>query len=276
MLCVQMAYSLEKPRHREVGDAMKMGLQASRCLLTTAGQGTPHALVVYGWCEPATEFKRRGVPVVTMDMPWFDRRPGEGPLSKVKISVNHWHPTAYFQRRPKPNDRWEKFGLPILPMRRRGGHIVVAGSGPKSSVRDGNQFQQWERDAIAALVDQTDRPIIYRPKPYMKSAPPPQILGATMDVTTPLEDLLRNAHAVITRQSNVAVDAIRLGVPVFCWEGVGSALGLQNLGLLEDPRIPTEDERRQFFADLAYCQWGLTEIQDGTAWRHLVAEGLIQ
>src|SRR5690606_30353014 len=135
-----------------------------------------------------------------------------------------------------------------LPMRGSGAHIVVAGSGPKSSARDGNEFQAWEREAIATLRTLTDRPIVYLPKPYMKQAAPPEIPGATMDRTTPLAELLSGAHAVVTRQSNVAVDALRLGVPVFCWEGVASVLASQDLTEIERPFRPGDEQRSQFFA----------------------------
>lgn len=275
LIRVEMSYNGGKLRRRLVGEAMAAGITRAGDYVVSGETGRPDALVCYGWDDPATAYRLRRIPVVTMDMPWFRRMPPTDPAACVKLSVNHWHPTAYFQAKPKPVDRWKLLGLPILPMRHAGGPIIVAGSGPKASVRDGNEFQAWERETIAALRDLTDRQIIYRPKPYMKNAAPPPIEGADMDRATPIADLLKGAWAVVTRQSNVAVDALRLGVPAFCFEGVGSALALQDLSLIEAPRIPTDQERQQFFADLAYCQWSMSELSSGAAWSHILSEGLL-
>lgn len=276
LMRVEIAYNHGKLRHRLVSEAMRDGVgRLGDFPVPVSPHGPrPDGLICYGWCDPATEYRRRRLPVLTMDMPWFNRLHPKNPASCVKISVNHWHPTAYFQRRPKPTDRWEKISLPILPMRGNGRHIVVAGSGPKSSVRDGNEFQAWERDTIAALRLLTDREIVYRPKPYMKDSAPPQIEGARMDRDTPIAGLLADAWAVVTRQSNVAVDALRLGIPVFCWEGVGSVLAMQNLADIERPFLPTDQQRQQFFADLAYCQWTMAELKSGAAWAHIKDEGV--
>lgn len=276
LMRVEVAYNHGKLRHRLVSEAMRDGIgRLGDFPVSVSTHGPrPDCLVCYGWCDPAKEYRPRGIHVVTMDMPWFNRLHPTNPESCVKISVNHWHPTAYFRRRPKPTDRWEKLGLPILPMRGSGRHIVVAGSGPKSSVRDGNEFQAWEREAIAALRLLTDREIVYRPKPYMKDAAPPPIEGSRMDREKPIAALLEGAHAVVTRQSNVAVDALRLGVPVFCLDGVASVLAKDDLSWIESPRIPSDDQRLQFFADLAYCQWTMAELRTGAAWAHIKDEGL--
>lgn len=276
MMRVEVAFNHGKLRHRMTAEAMTQGIG---CIgdfpVQVSSHGPrPDGLICYGWCDPATEYRRRGIPVLTMDMPWFGRLHPSNPDASVKVSVNHWHPTAYFQRRPKPDDRWAKLGLSIQPMRQSGRHIVVAGSGPKASVRDGNEFQAWEREAIAALRLLTDREIVYRPKPYRKEVAPPQIEGARMDRDTPIAGLLTGAWAVVTRQSNVAVDALRLGIPAFCWEGVGSVLALQDLESIEQPFVPSDDQRRQFFADLAYCQWTMAELKSGAAWAHIKDEGI--
>ncbi|MBS4048157.1 MAG: hypothetical protein KG075_17560 [Alphaproteobacteria bacterium] len=268
-----MSYSLGKIRHATAGNAMQKGIANSGDEIVTGGAD---AWVVFGWAPPASEMREAGLPVVTMDMAYFGRLAPGSRDGHHKVSVNHWHPTAYFQKVRHKSDRWESFRLPVFPMRKGGrGHIVVAGSGPKSNLRDGNEFQEWERWAIGQIADATDRPIIYRPKPYNNQTAQP-IAASVMDDKTPILDLLKDAHCVITRQSNVAIDALRIGVPAFCWDGAASVLSLQDLGLVEDPRIPTDEERWQFFSDLAYCQWTLAEMETGTAWRHLKDEGLIQ
>jgi hypothetical protein len=51
----------------------------------------------------------------------------------------------------------------------------------------------------------------------------------------PIEHVLAGASLVVTWHSNVAVDAIRLGIPVICREGAAAAVCPSELGA-DDPR----------------------------------------
>lgn len=237
-------------------------------------------LAGYGWHPPAGDWAARARggdprPVITCDLAYFGREEA-AERRWVKVSVNDPHPTTYFQRRPKDAARFSGFGIPLLPERiNPAGAVVIAASGPKSSARDGLEFQGWERAAIQHLRQHTDRPLVYRPKPYMKAGAPQPLEGAAMDLRKPVDLLLRDAWAVVTRQSNVAVDALRCGLPVFAEAGVASVLGLKDLGLIEAPWRPSEAAKVQFFADLAWCQFRLAELRSGFLWDHLAQEGLL-
>jgi hypothetical protein len=217
------------------------------------------------------DYPAAGKAAIYVDLGYWGRLQG-GRLSGFhKISLNSRHPTAYFRRHRHANDRSLALGIRPAPWR-SGRHILIAGMGDKAAVTEGYAAEQWEREAIAELRRHTDRPIVYRPKPSWRGAKP--IEGAAYSPPTqPLEEVFRNCHAVVTHHSNVAVDALVAGIPVFSMEGVASPMGMPSLDMIESPLFP--EDREQWIADLAYTQWTVDEIRSGAPWRHLKCEGLI-
>lgn len=209
---------------------------------------------------------------VHVDLGYWNRTEGGKLYGYHKVTVNNRHPTAYFQNKRHPHDRFSKLGLQIKPWRTNGEHILVAGMGPKAADVEGFAPNQWEKDAVAKLRMHTDRPIIYRPKPSWHH---PEPIDGTMlsPNNQPLEEVLRKCHAVVSHHSNVCVDALIEGVPVFCVKGVAVTMGLNDISKIEEPLIP--DGREQWAADIAYCQWRPDEMKEGLVWRHLKNEGLI-
>ena len=89
--------------------------------------------------------------------------------------------------------------------------------------------------------------------------------GETLE---PLAEALGKAHALVTHSSNVAIEAVVAGVPVFVSPSSAAApMGLSDLSLIETPVYPDRD---QWLAHLAYCQFSFEEIRSGAAWRMLL------
>lgn len=83
--------------------------------------------------------------------------------------------------------------------------------------------------------------------------------------TSLLENDLKNAKAVYTFNSNVAIDATIKGIPVIV--NRESAL----YGWKKDLLPPTEDQIDKLLRFVSYNQFTLEEIRKGTAWRLLNA-----
>lgn len=217
----------------------------------------------------------QGYVAIHMDLGYWGRKHGGTFAGYHKIAVNARHPTAYFQRRKHPGDRARTLGLRAQPAKSRGAHILLAGMSEKSAIDNGFAGAEvWERQAVAEIRKRTDRPIIYRPKPSWPGARP--IEGVEYSPPDqPLNHVLERAHCVVTHHSNVAGDGYLLGVPAFCWEGVGSTLASQDWDLIDNPRQTTIEERQQWVNDVAYCQWKPEEMKRGDTWRHLKDEGLV-
>lgn len=81
-----------------------------------------------------------------------------------------------------------------------------------------------------------------------------------------LYDDIANSYVVVTFNSNVAIDALRAGVPAIT--GKHSAVYHWNKLTLDDLDTDlTRFSREKFFRFLSYCQFTLKEFATGEAWR---------
>lgn len=217
------------------------------------------------------EYPMWGRKAIYIDLGYWGRKKKSRFDGYHKLVLNNRHPTDYFQRIKHDNSRFASLGVEIHPWRKSGRHIIVVGMSGKGALAEGFQPHQWERETIARLRKITDRPIVFRPKPsYVEAKPIP---GTTWMQREPIEEVLRNAHAVVTHHSNFAVEAILAGIPAICPIGVASVMGGRDLSEIENPPMP--DGRGQWAADIAWTQWSIGEMQSGAAWRYLRSDGLV-
>lgn len=159
-------------------------------------------------------------------------------------------PGAYLQNWTEgdPPDRWNALGIEMKPWRDGGRWIVVC---PPSSPAVETLFgaEGWLAKTLDTLGQHTDRPIRVRRKGDVE----------------PLAVALEDAHAVVTFQSNVAVDAVLAGVPVFV-DPINAAapVGRLDLSKIEEP---LKGDREPWAWSLAYGQFTLREMEQGLAWR---------
>ncbi len=261
-----------------VADAMFRGVQAcgDKVKMRDArsySQPEADVAIWYGYSKAIMDgYRDSGRKAIYVDLGYWRR---EGFTGHHKLAINSRHPTAYFQRRKHPPDRFNKLNVSIRSWQKTGNAIVVAGMSAKGAGAEGMAAEQWERHAVTELRKYTKRPIVYRPKPNWHQST--AIEGAQLQRGHPQGDdvphILKGLHAVVTHHSNVAVDALLEGVPVFCLEGIASVLGKQKLSEIESPIRP--EGREQWAYDAAYAQWNVPEMTSGQAWRHLKEEGLV-
>lgn len=135
------------------------------------------------------------------------------------------------------------------PYRKRGpGHIVLCVQSDGWHNRMGDLG--WTQRMLHTLQLYTDRRIIQR----------------TKNTARPLAQDLRGAHALVTHTSNAAVEALLLGVPVFCTgDCAASHMGLSDVANIENPIYP--EGRLHMAAVLAANQWTMEEIAAGQCWQ---------
>ncbi len=211
----------------------------------------------------------RNVNVVYYDKGYFNRGwDTMNPEVYYRFSVNAFQPLHYFQSTPRPPDRWERLGIELQP-RRAGQNIIFAGCSSKFARLNGFELDSYASDVVRRIRALTDRPIIYRPKKSL--TPPPPIPGTLYShKRARIAVDLADAYALVTFSSNAAVDAILSGVPAFVLgPGIARPVSNTDLSKINDPWFPSEKERLQWCYDLAYCQWRVAEIEDGSLWRHL-------
>ncbi len=208
---------------------------------------------------------------VYIDLGYWHRRLGGRFNGYHKVIVNSRHPTAYFQNNKHSPERFKALGLKIKPWREKGNRILLAGMSAKAALAEGLIQFQWEKKALESITHVSTKPVTYRPKPNCLQSRP--LVGAGYDKRTPLPLALAGCHALVTRQSNTAVDALLEGIPVFCEKGVASVMGESDLSLIDTPYFP--EDRQRWAEDIAWCQFTTAEIAEGVPWRHLKDEGLI-
>lgn len=159
-------------------------------------------------------------------------------------------------------ERWQRLGVDLRPWRTDGQHILIC---PNRSfgMRGFIMPQGWAEETAKRLTQFTSRPVRIRPHPgHWKRLPvhPDETLRAD----------LRNAWAVVVWASSAGVKALVAGIPVIrCapWWIAASAAG-HDLAQIETPPMP---DRLPAFQRLAWAQWTIAEIADGTAFRALIA-----
>lgn len=141
-----------------------------------------------------------------------------------------------------PSDRWDKLGIVLKPWR-RGSKIIVCP--PSQHQIEWFGLETWLEDTLGQI--DSDREVVVKTKS-----------------SGPLD--LACAHILVTFASNAAVDAVVGGVPVI---SLGPCAANQVSGRLSDINEPLYPDREQWAANLAYGQFTLEEMRDGTAWRIL-------
>lgn len=280
MPTIAIYYANSNRRSRIVAYAMHAGAQnlgIKADMLRSAsyrGRVTHDVAIFYGLADGLRnvfeDYKRKHR-AVYIDLGYWGRRKLSRYDGYHKLSVNSRHPVAYFQNVPHTSERFDRFRINIQPWRKKGRHILVAGMSAKAAHAENLKPEEWERETIARLMEVTDRPIVYRPKPNWPEAR--LIPGSRMQKDVHLSEALKNCHALVTHHSNAAIDAILAGVPCICMGGLASVLSSQDLAMIE--HLPTPDGRAQWAADIAFTQYSVDEMAEGKALRYLLDEGLI-
>lgn len=192
---------------------------------------------------------------------------------KARFAIDAAHPVAWVMRDALPTGRLQGDVMftPVSDQWNPTGPVVVAGLGEKARVQYGaGTVDAWERSMIAACRARwPDRPVVYRKKKV--GSPEPDGVQVT-GPGVPIEQALRGASLVITWHSNVAVDAIRLGLPVVCRDGAAAAVCPSTLDPDAAPQPLSAAVRDQFLSNLAWFQWAPSEAV--ACWRFL--EGLLR
>lgn len=209
----------------------------------------PGLAIVYGILRGTAEILKQAEaeqqPYLYVDHSYFSQcrsdhdNKGYNGYYRIVKNGRYTHPSPDY-----PSDRFEALGITLQPWR-SGRHVVVA---PLSNfVADfyGINPLHWLRQTVRILKSKTDRDIVIKPK----------------DSDQSLEETLKGAHCLVTLDSNAAVDAAVMGIPVFCSK-VNAAAPVANIENL-DIEAPLKPERSQWAANLSYMQWTIPEIKAG-------------
>ena len=172
-----------------------------------------------------------------------------------RIIKNHSH-----EIRPViPRDR-SRLDLCDVKLKRfsPGTKILVAPPSAKSLTLWNLDAEQWVTDTVAEIKKHTDRPIEIR----IKRPRAERFKEDTIE-----QALANDVHCLITYNSVAACEAIMLGKPAVCLgPNAAAILSSTTLAEIENPHMPTYDEREAWLRHLSYSQFTFDEMSNGTAW----------
>lgn len=180
-----------------------------------------------------------------------------------------WNGGGYYRvTRDRPQDggggqsdgtRWAALGLQIKPWRKTGSHVLVVCQSDYWYQRHGLVSAAfWVDQVMADLRKHTKRPVVVR-----------NAAGKKKDQS--IAEAFEACWGVVVHSSNVAVDALLEGIPVFCGHPCAAYTLSGSVQQLESPVYPHDRER--WTRVLADNQWSLDEFRNGTCWRHLQRAG---
>lgn len=199
----------------------------------------------------------KGGHYIALDLAYWNRK------EKYRVSIDAAHPTEFVRRRSLSPSRFQADQVTLGNAWRLAGPILIAAQGAKAKAYYGEEtVMRWQDEmARQCRARWPKRPIIYRQKRHGDPVP---AWATNVSCGGEIDPVLNGTSLVITWHSNVAVDAIRLGIPVVCRDGAASAISPSQLP--DDDPVPVSKEiRDQFLATLAWFQWGLRETQE--CWR---------
>lgn len=174
---------------------------------------------------------------------------------------------------------------PLLPWRGGSGEAILV-LPPTPAIRWFFGCDGWGETIVRNIRRFTDRPIIWREKPGAKNVDEKGDPDGTLSIVSPPDDDrlttsgeslqadLDRALAVVCYNSNVAVDAIRQGIPVICEEHCAAYPLRLSFDALTDPQqLRCEPDRATWLAHLANHQFSLAELKNGNAWKLLRTDG---
>lgn len=163
----------------------------------------------------------------------------------------------------RPDDRFRKFNKKFHPWKKDGRKILVAAPDEKPCKFYGTTQEKWVSNTVDTLKKFTDRPIEIR-----------QRAAKRIDriATDTLQHALdQDVFALVTFNSVAAVESVFYGIPAFTTApcNAASPVSLQDLARINEPYYPDNDKLYAWACHLAYGQFHVNELKDGSAMKLL-------
>ena len=159
----------------------------------------------------------------------------------------------------RPGDRFATFKRKFVPWRTSGRKILIAAPDEKPMKFYEKDLESWLTETVNTIKQYTDRPVEIRRRNKLRLD--------RMTSDTLADALNDDVFALVTFQSNAAVESVFQGIPVFVLAPTCAAapVGLKDLSKIETPYYPDRDKLQAWGNHLAYGQFHISEIKNGKA-----------
>lgn len=171
----------------------------------------------------------------------------------VKNNLQHDHIVD------RPNDRIKRFDIKINKWKKDGRKILIAAPDEKPMKFYGLNLDDWLNDTLEKIKSVTDRPIEIRNRDKNR-------IDRTVNKPF-LQAINDDVFALVTFNSNAAIESVLQGIPIFTTSPVHAAgpVGLSDLSSIESPFYPDKDFIYKWLCHLSYGQFHVDEIRTGRA-----------
>lgn len=165
-----------------------------------------------------------------------------------------------------PTDRWESLvagdeRLKWRGWKSKGNRILLVMPNPKACLAYGFDIDQWKDSTIQEIKKHTDMEIEVR---YKQSRDDRKWVDSIYDAFD------RDIYATVTFNSIAALESVLYGIPAFSTVPCAATPLISNdLSSIMTPYKPREDIILSHCYSLAYGQFTVEELYDGTAWNIL-------
>jgi len=161
----------------------------------------------------------------------------------------------------RSDDRFRKLHIPIHSWKKGGRKILIAKPDDKPMRFYGLDLEEWLENTINEIKKYTDRPIVVRDRVKSRLD---RVVHNTLK-----EALDDDTHCLVTFNSNAATEAIMYGYPAFTLSPTHAAspVACQDLSKIETPNYPDKDKVYAWACHLAYGQFHISELKDGSVWK---------
>lgn len=176
-----------------------------------------------------------------------------------RIVKNNLQHTDLIER---SDDRFKRFNKKIKNWKKDGRKILIAAPDEKPCKFYGIDQEQWIADTITTIKKHTDRPVVVRQRDKTR----------LNRLNNSLEEALDDdVFALVTYNSNAAVESVFHGIPVFPLAPAcaSAPVGSNDLSKIDTPYYPDQQKVYAWACHLAYGQYHISEMRTGKAKRLL-------
>jgi hypothetical protein len=255
-------WRLRKSMHRfQAGRALAKAVVANGHHLIVGKAGEPldaDIAVVWSWKQHGVieHQHKREKHLLVLERGFLQPR-----MQWVSLTWDGFNGRGRFPPAPEmAGTRESQYFARLKPWRQLGGKkALVVGQVPGDAALRGLDVPAWAQSVTDDLKI-NNYSVTYRPHP---SAFTPCPSGAKLSSSTLTADLAAT-DVVIVYNSTAAVEAIIEGVPTIVMDEGSVAYAMGSHTITEPLKQP---DRTQWLRDLAWRQWSLEELADGSAWR---------